>query len=301
MLSVKNVTKRFGEVTAVNDLNFHVKRGEVLGIVGQNGAGKSTTFKMIMNFLKPDQGTITIAGQPLDEKSLDQIGFLPEERGLYLDMTIKEQVLYFASLHGFDLKTAAADLPLWMDRLSVKGNEKSRIKNLSKGNQQKVQLITALIHRPRLVILDEPFSGLDPVNVDLLIKTVKKLKAAGTAIIFSSHNMKNVAEVSDQLLMLVNGNQRLYGPIDEIRSHFGKTKIYLEGVFDDLLIEELSGMMVIDDDYPGKVITFDSELHAKQAIDQARHLSSLRGYRLLPATLDDIFRLTIKGEVDSHE
>lgn len=119
MLSIKNVTKRFGEV---------------LGIVGQNGAGKSTTFKMIMNFLKPDQGTITIAGQPLDEKSLDQIGFLPEERGLYLDMTIKEQVLYFASLHGFDLKIAAADLPLWMNRLSVKGNEKSRIKNLSKGN-----------------------------------------------------------------------------------------------------------------------------------------------------------------------
>ena len=143
MLSIKNVTKRFGEVTAVNNLNFDVKRGEVLGIVGQNGAGKSTTFKMIMNFLKPDQGTI--AGQPLDEKSLDQIGFLPEERGLYLDMTIKEQVLYFASLHGFDLKIAAADLPLWMNRLSVKGNEKSRIKNLSKGNQQKVQLITAIV------------------------------------------------------------------------------------------------------------------------------------------------------------
>lgn len=119
MLSVKNVTKRFGEVTAVNNLNFDVKRGEVLGIVGQNGAGKSTTFKMIMNFLKLDQGTITIAGQPLDEKSLDQIGFLLEERGLYLDMTIKEQVLYFASLHGFDLKIAAADLPLWMNRLSV--------------------------------------------------------------------------------------------------------------------------------------------------------------------------------------
>ncbi|MFR0579845.1 ABC transporter ATP-binding protein [Limosilactobacillus mucosae] len=132
MLSVKNVTKRFGEVTAVNNLNFDVKRGEVLGIVGQNGAGKSTTFKMIMNFLKPDQGTI--AGQPLDEKSLDQIGFLPEERGLYLDMTIKEQVLYFASLHGFDLKIVPADLPLWMNRLSVKGNEESRIKNLSKGN-----------------------------------------------------------------------------------------------------------------------------------------------------------------------
>ena len=156
-------------------------------------------------------------------------------------------------------------------------------------------------HRPRLVILDEPFSGLDPVNVELLIETVKKLKAAGTAIIFSSHNMKSVAEVSDQLLMLVNGNQRLYGPIDEIRSRLGKTKIYLEGVFDNLLIEELPGMMAIDDDYPGKVITFDSELHVKQAIDRARHLPSLRGYRLLPATLDDIFRLTIKGEVDSHE
>ena len=119
MLSVKNVTKRFGEVTAVNNLNFDVKRGEVLGIVGQNGAGKSTTFNMIKNFFQLDHGTIPNAAQPLDEKSLHQICFLREERGLYLDMPIKEQVLYFASLHGFDLKIAAADLPLWMNRLSV--------------------------------------------------------------------------------------------------------------------------------------------------------------------------------------
>lgn len=126
MLEVSNITKKFGEVTAVDNLSFNVNKGEVLGIVGQNGAGKSTTFKMIMNFLKPDQGSITVNGHELNEKVLDTIGFLPEERGLYLDMTIKQQVLYFAGLHGYDLKRAFADLPLWMDALSVKGNEKPK-------------------------------------------------------------------------------------------------------------------------------------------------------------------------------
>ena len=189
-----------------------------------------------------------------------------------------------------------------MDALSVKGNEKTKIKNLSKGNQQKVQLITSLIHRPKLVILDEPFSGLDPVNIELLIETVKKLKKNGTAVIFSSHNMKNVAEVSDKILMIVNGKPRLYGPINEIRGRFGKTKIYLEGVFDDLSIGELSGALEASDDYPGKIITFDSEKHAKSAIMYARKFPSLQGYRLLPPTLDDIFRLVIKKEEKvSHE
>lgn len=296
MLEVSNITKKFGEVTAVDNLSFNVNKGEVLGIVGQNGAGKSTTFKMIMNFLKPDQGSITVNGHELNEKVLDTIGFLPEERGLYLDMTIKQQVLYFAGLHGYDLKRASADLPLWMDALSVKGNEKTKIKNLSKGNQQKVQLITSLIHRPKLVILDEPFSGLDPVNIELLVETVKKLKKNGTAVIFSSHNMKNVAEVSDKILMIVNGKPRLYGPINEVREKFGKTKIYLEGVFDDLSIGELSGALESTDDYPGKIITFDSEKHAKSAIMYACKFPSLQGYRLLPPTLDDIFRLVIKKE-----
>lgn len=296
MLKVEEITKKFHGLVAVNNLSFQVNQGEVVGLVGQNGAGKSTTFKMILNFLTPDAGEITVNSQKTNEKILDMIGYLPEERGLYMDMTIREQVLYFASLHNYDLSKAKVEIPKWLDKLSVKGSEKTLVKNLSKGNQQKVQLITALIHHPKLVILDEPFSGLDPVNIGLLIEVVNQLKQEGTAIIFSSHNMKNVSKVSDKLLMLVNGSRKLYGPISQIKSQFGKTKVYLEGVFNDLPLNTFEGLIKVEEDYPGKILTFDNEKNAKLAIYKAKNISSLQGFRLLPPTLDDIFKLIISKE-----
>ena len=259
MLKVKGITKKFSNVTAVKQLSFEVNPGEVIGLVGQNGAGKSTTFKMVLNFIAPDAGAITINSQKLNNKFLDNIGYLPEERGLYLDMTIKQQVLYFAQLHNYSKEKASQELPLWLEKLSVKGTERTLIKYLSKGNQQKVQLITTLIHKPKLVILDEPFSGLDPVNIGLLIKVVKQLKQDGVAVIFSSHNMNNVTAVSDKILMLVNGEQRLYGPINQIRSQFEKNKVYLEGIFDHLSPINFNGVLHQKNDYPGKVLTFNSE------------------------------------------
>ncbi|MPQ35529.1 ABC transporter ATP-binding protein [Limosilactobacillus fermentum] len=296
MLKVAHVTKRFGKMTAVDDLSFHVDREEALGLVGQNGAGKSTTFKMILNFLAPDTGKITFDGAPINEHFLNRLGFLPEERGLYMDMTIKEQVTYFANLHDYPTGRVNQELPGWLARLDVKGNEKTVIKNLSKGNQQKVQLITALIHHPELVILDEPFSGLDPINVSLLINLVNELKGEGVAIIFSSHNMKNVADVSDRLLMIVNGQRKLYGPISQLQSHFGRKKVYLEGLFDQVSPTEFAGVQVVEDEYPGKVLTFTNEEAAKAAVEQAQTFPTLSGYRLLPPTLDDLFRETIQKE-----
>lgn len=294
MLKINNISKRFSNVLAVKNLSFEVKQGEVVGVVGQNGAGKSTTFKMILNFISPDTGEITINSQKLKSKFLDNIGYLPEERGLYLDMTIKQQVLYFAQLHNYSKAKASRELPNWLEQLAVKGTERILIKNLSKGNQQKVQLITTLIHKPKIVILDEPFSGLDPVNISLLIKVVKQLKEAGTAVIFSSHNMNNVTEVSDKVLMLVDGEQKIYGPINQIRSKFEKNKIYLEGIFNTLSPSDFPGVLNQKDDFPGKVLTFDSEENARKAIKIAKAEPSLTGYRLLEPTLDDIFRKIIK-------
>ncbi|MCR1878875.1 ABC transporter ATP-binding protein [Limosilactobacillus reuteri] len=294
MLKINNISKRFSNVLAVKNLSFEVKQGEVVGVVGQNGAGKSTTFKMILNFISPDTGEITINSQKLKSKFLDNIGYLPEERGLYLDMTIKQQVLYFAQLHNYSKAKASRELPNWLEQLAVKGTERTLIKNLSKGNQQKVQLITTLIHKPKIVILDEPFSGLDPVNISLLIKVVKQLKEAGTAVIFSSHNMNNVTEVSDKVLMLVDGEQKIYGPINQIRSKFEKNKIYLEGIFNTLSSSDFPGVLNQKDDFPGKVLTFDSEENARKAIKIAKAEPSLTGYRLLEPTLDDIFRKIIK-------
>lgn len=294
MLKINNISKRFSNVLAVKNLSFEVKQGEVVGVVGQNGAGKSTTFKMILNFISPDTGEITINSQKLKSKFLDNIGYLPEERGLYLDMTIKQQVLYFAQLHNYSKAKASRELPNWLEQLAVKGTERTLIKNLSKGNQQKVQLITTLIHKPKIVILDEPFSGLDPVNISLLIKVVKQLKEAGTAVIFSSHNMNNVTEVSDKVLMLVDGEQKIYGPINQIRSKFEKNKIYLEGIFNTLSPSDFPGVLNQKDDFPGKVLTFDSEENARKAIKIVKAEPSLTGYRLLEPTLDDIFRKIIK-------
>ncbi|MBB1079643.1 ATP-binding cassette domain-containing protein [Limosilactobacillus sp. STM2_1] len=296
MLKIDNVSKSFSNVLAVKNLSFEVKRGEVVGVVGQNGAGKSTTFKMILNFLSPDAGEITINSKKLKNDFLDNIGYLPEERGLYLDMTIKQQVLYFAQLHNYSKTKASKELSYWLERLAVKGTERTLIKNLSKGNQQKVQLITTLIHKPKIVILDEPFSGLDPVNISLLIKIVKQLKKEGTAVIFSSHNMNNVTEVSDKILMLVNGEQKLYGPVNQVRSKFEKNKVYLEGIFNTLSPSNFSGILNQKDDFPGKVLTFNSEENARKAIKKAKAEPSLTGYRLLEPTLDDIFRRIIKEE-----
>ncbi len=228
MLSVQQITKQFGDQVAVSKESFQLNPGEVLGLIGQNGAGKTTTFRMILGFLTPDVGKIEWEGQPMAKLDHHFIGYLPEERGLYPKMTIEKQVLFFGQLHGMSRREILSQLDGWMDRFQVKGKRSDKIKDLSKGNQQKVQLIAALIHMPKLAILDEPFSGLDPVNAGLLKAGIRRLQAAGTAIIFSSHDMSNVAELSDRVLMLRDGETALSGTVAEIQAQYGRTRILLE-------------------------------------------------------------------------
>ncbi|MCT0020128.1 ATP-binding cassette domain-containing protein [Weissella cibaria] len=299
MLKVTNVVKSFDDTIAVKNLSFELEPGTVLGLIGQNGAGKSTTFKMILNFLKPDSGEIMFDGHHLSESDLDSIGYMPEERGLYLDMTIKQQVLYFAQLHSFSKKAALDSLPYWMDKLSVKGTLNSKIKSLSKGNQQKVQLISSFIHQPKLLILDEPFSGLDPVNTELLINAVRDLQSEGTAIIFSSHDMRNVEKLSDSLLLLVNGNTALQGTIPTVKESFGKTNLYIEGAFTEEEIKSLPGLLRYESDYPGFHLTFDNEESTLSVLNIAKESPLLSGYRLFTPSLDDIFKIITQTKEDS--
>ena len=209
MLEVKDLVKTFGTMTAVDHVSFTVKPGEIMGLIGQNGAGKTTTFRMILNFLTPDAGTISWNGQPLTAKDYDIIGYLPEERGLYPKMRVQDQIVYFARLRGMKTAEIKARIPEWLERFQVKGRATDKIKDLSKGNQQKVQVIATMIHMPKLVILDEPFSGLDPVNASLLMAGIEMLKDNGAAIIYSSHDMANVEAISDHLVMLKQGRMVL--------------------------------------------------------------------------------------------
>ncbi|WP_124058860.1 ABC transporter ATP-binding protein [Vaginisenegalia massiliensis] len=228
MLEVKGLYKSFGEVKAVQDVSFEIQDGSILGIIGQNGSGKTTIFRMILDFLTPENGgTVLWDGKDIGKGIYDIVGYLPEERGLYEKLTIEQQIFYFAQLRGMKKADIDAKIDLWLKKFNVKGKRKDLVKTLSKGNQQKVQLIATLIHEPKLVILDEPFSGLDPVNADYLKQGILDLKANGSCVIFSSHNMNNVEEICDQLVMIHNGKRVLYGSVDEVRASFGRTKLYI--------------------------------------------------------------------------
>lgn len=229
LLEVNNLVKTFGELRAVDGVSFTIEPGQIMGMIGQNGSGKTTVFRMILDFLTPEEGgKVLWEGQELGKRLYDIVGYLPEERGLYEKLSIEQQILYFARLRGMNRNETLEKIDYWMERFAVKGKKSDKVKTLSKGNQQKVQLIATLIHEPQLVILDEPFSGLDPVNSDLLMQGILDLKSKGSCIIFSSHNMNNVEEICDKLVMIHNGKQVLYGGVEEVRESFGRTKIFVD-------------------------------------------------------------------------
>ncbi|MDR3156912.1 MAG: ATP-binding cassette domain-containing protein [Lactobacillales bacterium] len=228
MLEVVNLQKHFGNFCAINDLSFTIKSGKILGLIGQNGAGKTTTFRLILNLLAKETGNVMWSGHPLNQTDYNEIGFLPEERGLDPKDTVENQLYFFAELRGKSKKEIDPLIDKYMEKFQVKGKRKDKIKKLSKGNQQKIQLIVTLIHQPKLIILDEPFSGLDPVNTQILIDGILEMKAKGASIIFSSHNMDNVEKLCDQLIMLQNGKMILNGSVQKIRESYGRTRLTIE-------------------------------------------------------------------------
>lgn len=227
MIEVKNVSKSFGKVQALDNVSFTVEKGDVFGVIGQNGAGKSTLFRSMMNFFDDYSGEILYDGKPMSKVPLEKIGFLPEERSLSPKKTIEEEIRYFAKLNQLK-KIPSETLEKWFDRFEIKGNLSDKIKSLSKGNQQKVQLLAAVIYRPEFVILDEPLSGLDPYNIRLLEDIIKELNQMGMTILFSSHNMENVEALCNKLVMIKNGRIVLNGTPQEIRNTFPREKVLVE-------------------------------------------------------------------------
>ena len=227
MIEVKNVSKSFGKVQALDNVSFTVEKGDVFGVIGQNGAGKSTLFRSMMNFFDDYSGEILYDGKPMSKVPLEKIGFLPEERSLSPKKTIEEEIRYFAKLNQLK-KIPSETLEKWFDRFEIKGNLSDKIKSLSKGNQQKVQLLAAVIYRPEFVILDEPLSGLDPYNIRLLEDIIKELNQMGMTILFSSHNMENVEALCNKLVMIKNGRIVLNGTPQEIRNTFPRERLLVE-------------------------------------------------------------------------
>lgn len=226
-LLIKNVSKRFGRHTAVNNLSLEIPENEMFGFLGGNGAGKTTTFRMILGLLDQTSGEITWNGEKIDYDKSSLIGYLPEERGLYPKLKVREQIIYLARLRGMGKRDALKDLEAWLERFKVPEYIDKKVEELSKGNQQKIQFISAVIHKPKLLILDEPFSGLDPINVELLRKAVVDLKNEGTSIVFSSHRMEHVEELCQHLCILHKGTPVVQGALREIKRSFGKKNLII--------------------------------------------------------------------------
>ena len=203
-LKIENLNKSYGDFKALKNISFEVDNGQILGILGRNGAGKTTTIKSIMGIIEPESGSITFNGVDI-RKSKTSIGYLPEERGLYINANVKDQLLYFAMLNGMTKEKANAEIKRRLKEFGISQYIGSKVKTLSKGNKQKIQLISAILHKPDIVILDEPFSGLDPVNIELFKTTVKNLKKEGATILFSSHRMEDVEEMCDRIVMVKKG------------------------------------------------------------------------------------------------
>lgn len=296
-LKIDKVRKSFGDKIAVDNLNMVVKPGEVMGLIGQNGAGKTTTFRMILNFISADQGRITWKDGPINQEIKQKIGFLPEERGLYQKMTVEDQILYFAELHGMKRADARLKLQDWMKRLEVVGKPMDKVQTLSKGNAQKIQFIATLIHEPEFLILDEPFTGLDPVNTELLRNEIKRSRDKGAAVIFSNHNMSDVELLSDHLLMLKGGQTILNGTVEDIRASYGRTRVYLESDLSNDELSLISGVESIEKRGSGRSIKISEANVGREIFQKVAKDGYVQAFVQSPPSLDEIFRM----EVAEHD
>lgn len=297
-LVINKVYKQYADKTAVNGVQFEVGRGEIYGLLGANGAGKTTTMRMILGLIYPDQGHIQYNGKPYDKSLLNNIGYLPEERGLYPKIKVSEQLVYLAQLKGMSAKDADRSLKEWLERFGVPENYNKRVEELSKGNQQKIQFISAIIHKPQFLIMDEAFSGLDPVNVELLKATVKELRDEGASIVFSTHRMEHVEELCRNITILHRSNEVVKGNVKEIKSRFPKEKVLLSTDKEVTGLEHIEGVKAIHRHENGLEIEIEREDVAKRILNHALSQSDIQHFQLKEPTLNEIF---IRSVGEAHE
>lgn len=220
VLEVKGVSKFYGDFTALNKLNLSVKKGSIFGLLGPNGAGKTSLIRIINQITAPDEGNILLNGELLNPSHISDIGYLPEERGLYPKMKVYEQLVYLARLKGLDKSSASTEVRQWLERFEITSWQNKMLEELSKGMAQKIQFIATVIHKPHLLIFDEPFTGFDPVNTELIKSEIRRLRDQGASVIFSTHRMESVEEICDEIVLINRGEKVLEGPIRDVKSSF---------------------------------------------------------------------------------
>lgn len=289
MLKVDNVSKSYGTLKAVDNLSFKVEKGEIFGLLGSNGAGKTTTFRMIMSLLEPDNGLVTLFDEKITYDVMESIGFVTEERSLLTKMTVKEQIIYYGKLKGMSEDLILERLNYWLDKLQITEYLNKKIKELSKGNQQKIQFISAVINEPKLLILDEPFTGLDPINVQLLKECIYTLKEKGCIIIFSSHQMEHIEEFCDKLVILVKGKVVIEGKLSDIKKNYQKKNIFIKGDNIDIeKIKDIDGVIDIKNNNDEIIVKIKEHSISSKVFDIVKNCK-IDKFVVEEATLNEIF------------
>ena len=305
LLCVEHVTKRYATHTALHDVSLAIPRGAVYGLLGPNGAGKTTLIRIINRITAPDEGRVLLGGRCLAPEDVRHIGYLPEERGLYKKMKVGEQALYFAQLKGLSKREAALRLKRWFEKFGIAGWWDKKVEELSKGMAQKVQFIVTVLHEPELLIFDEPFSGFDPVNANLLKNEILALRDAGATIVFSTHNMSSVEEICDHITLIDRSRNVLSGPVDEVRRRHGGNVFRIDFAGDlsalDLQALERVARVVAEPRPEGRLLTMRLQLPSADSVRSALSLLNerieIRGFEEIIPSMNDIFIRAVGGEL----
>lgn len=289
MLKVENITKYYNKNKAVDNLSFTVEKGEIFGLLGENGAGKTTTFRIILGLINASSGNVTLDGKKIDYSLTDKIGYVTEERSLLTKMTVKDQILLYGVLKGMSEDNILKEMRKWLKKFQISDYENRKIKELSKGNQQKIQFIAAVINKPKLLILDEPFSGLDPINVEMLKKAIIELQETGCSIIFSSHQMEQIEDFCEKLVILSHGKVVVAGYLKDIKNEYRKKNILLRG--DNLpldKIRKLKGVISLEE-HRGEYLVKIESLDITDSIFKLVKDYNITKYDVTEPTLNEIF------------
>lgn len=295
MLEVVNLRKTFGNTVALDGVSFKVNPGEIFGLIGPNGAGKTTTIRVSLGIIEQDSGSILFNGEPLTEEFKDKLAYLPEERGLYRKSRVLDVLIYFAGLRGVRIVEARKRAMDWLKKFELDRYAGHKVEELSKGMQQKVQFISCLINEPQLLILDEPFSGLDPVNQMLLKDTMREMKASGKTIVFSTHQMEQAEKLCDRICLIDRGKVVLYGELSQIKKKYGSNSIHLEFDGESTRLTHILGAVKIDLYENYAEIKTNGEVNPNDILKQVVNLVEVRKFSIEEASLNSIFIQVVGG------